>query len=89
MTHVMNLHPFDEVVANAERKIADGWKVYQQWNCTHCGTKQTMPDENKFFLSGRCEECGKLTNIKAHGCNFMATSDGTFDAIASLLKDAK
>jgi hypothetical protein len=68
----MNLHPFDAVVANATSKIEQGWDVYQQWNCTHCGVKQTMPDKNKFFLSGRCEECGKITNIKKRGMNFMA-----------------
>jgi|HubBroStandDraft_5_1064220.scaffolds.fasta_scaffold192676_2 hypothetical protein len=85
----MNLHPFDTVVANADRKIAEGWKVYQQWNCSHCGVKQTMPDENKFYIRGRCEECGLETDIRKDGCNFMATSDGTFDAIASLLKDVK
>jgi hypothetical protein len=71
--HVMNLHPFNDVVANAETKIADGWTVYQQWNCAHCGAKQTMPDENKFFIGGKCEECNKLTDIVKDGCNFMAT----------------
>ena len=69
----MNSHPFDDVVANASSLIDEGWTIYQQWNCTHCGVKQTMPDENKFFTHGKCEECGKLTNIKKHGCNFMAT----------------
>jgi hypothetical protein len=68
----MKLHPFDDVVANATAKIEEGWTVYQQWNCAHCGEKQTMPDKNKFFLSGKCEECGKITNIKKRGMNFMA-----------------
>jgi hypothetical protein len=69
----MNLHPFDEVVANAEAKMNQSWKVYQQWNCAHCGVKQTMPDENKFFTQGRCEECSEITDIEKDGCNFMAT----------------
>jgi hypothetical protein len=85
----MNLHPFDEVAANAYRKTQEGWTIYQQWNCAHCGVKQTMSTSNKFFTSGKCEECGKITDIRKDGCNFMATSDGSFDAIASLLKDAK
>lgn len=69
----MNLHPFATVCANADKKIAEGWEVYQQWNCAHCGTKQTMPDPNKFFTSGRCEECDLITDIRRDGCNFMAT----------------
>ena len=69
----MNLHPWDVVLKNADARMREGWDVYQQWNCSHCGTKQTMPDKNAFYLSGRCEECGRLTNIKKHGMNFMAT----------------
>jgi hypothetical protein len=83
----MNLHPFDDVVKNAIGKIDEGWTVYQQWSCAHCGVKQTMLDENKFFLSGRCEECGKITNIKKHGCNFMAThSSGPIKDILDKLR---
>ena len=84
----MNLHPFDKVAANADRKIKEGWTVYQQFNCAHCGVKQTLPDKNVFHHKGTCEQCGALTNIYRDGCNFMAVSDGTFDAVASLLKDA-
>ena len=69
----MNLHPFDEVAKNADSKIAEGWDVYQQFNCQHCGAKQTMPVENKFFTSGMCEECDSVTDIQRDGCNFMAT----------------
>jgi transcription elongation factor Elf1 len=69
----MNLHPFHEVAANAESKIAAGWDIYQQFNCAHCGMKQTMADKNKFFTLGNCEECGRQTDIVKDGCNFMAT----------------
>jgi hypothetical protein len=84
----MNLHPWDDVLANAERKINQGWDVYQQWNCEHCGAKQTMPDKNIFFIRGKCEECGKETNIKDNGMNFMATGSHP-SAIEQLLKDVK
>ena len=70
----MKLAPFDQVVRNAETRMKDGWEIYQQWNCAHCGEKQTMPDKDKFFIQGRCEECGKITDIKKDGCNFMAVS---------------
>jgi len=68
----MNLHPFHEVAANAERQMNQGAKVFQQWKCAHCGVKQTMPDEDRFYKFGRCEECDRYTNIEKDGCNFMA-----------------
>jgi NAD-dependent SIR2 family protein deacetylase len=68
----MKLHPFDEVVKNAAGRISEGWTVYQQFNCAHCRKKQTMSDMNKFHKTGRCEECGEITDILKNGCNFMA-----------------
>lgn len=76
MTHVMKLHPFDDVVKNATAKIADGWTVYQQFNCAKCGAKQTMPDENRFYIAGRCEECDHVSDLRKDGCNFMAVGGG-------------
>jgi hypothetical protein len=70
----MKLYPFNEVAKNAEARIADGWTVYQQFNCAHCGAKQTMEDKNIFHNRGRCEECGEITDILKDGCNFMAVS---------------
>lgn len=69
----MKVSPFHEVAKNADARIKDGWDVYQQWNCAHCGVKQTMPTKNMFHHKGRCEECGKITDILKDGCNFMAT----------------
>jgi hypothetical protein len=68
----MKLHPWQEVCDNAERCIAKGADIYQQWNCQHCGAKQTMPDKNVLYTFGICEECKKVTDIKAHGHNFSA-----------------
>lgn len=73
----MNIHPWNDVLKNADARIADGWTVYQQWNCAHCGVKQTMPDENKFFEKGKCEECGEITDIKRDGHNFCAIWSNT------------
>jgi hypothetical protein len=69
----VNLHPFREVAANAQNKIAEGWTTYQQFNCASCGAKQTMADANVFHKKGKCEECGAVTDIERDGCNFMAT----------------
>jgi hypothetical protein len=54
--------------------IAKGIKVYQKFTCAHCGSRQTMGDANVFFLSGRCEECQKVTKI-TH-CNYMVHAEG-------------
>lgn len=72
----MKLHPFEEVAANAERKMNEGWEIYQQFNCAHCGAKQTMEQKDVFHVLGKCEECGGITNIRKDGCNFMAIGKG-------------
>jgi hypothetical protein len=69
--HVMKLYPWDEVMANVVQKIEEGAECYQQWNCEHCRTKQTMERPNKFFETGQCEECKKVTDIRKNGMNFM------------------
>jgi hypothetical protein len=71
----MKLHPFDDVAAYAAKWIAQGATIFQQFNCAHCGAKQTMDVPNKFFEQGKCEECGKVTNIKRKGCNFLCRFD--------------
>ena len=69
----MNLHPFYECAERADKLIQQGRDVYQQWNCAHCGAKQTMPDANHFYKLGDCEECGQRTCIEKDGCNYMVT----------------
>lgn len=70
----MKLHPFKDCVEGAELVIGRGVNVFQQWNCSHCGTKQTMPDLNIFYKKGTCEECGAMTDIEKDGCNYMAVA---------------
>lgn len=72
MSHTMKLHPFADVVREAQKWMNRGATIFQQFNCAHCGRKQTMSDANVMFELGTCEECGKETNIKADGCNYMA-----------------
>jgi uncharacterized Zn finger protein len=68
----MKLHPFDECVRDAKAITDKGHAVYQQFNCAKCGTKQTMELPNTFFTTGKCEECGHVTDIQKNGCNYMA-----------------
>jgi transcription elongation factor Elf1 len=72
MAHVMKLYPFWDVAHEMDLKMRAGVDVYQQFNCEHCGTKQTMAEANKIFRSGLCEACGKETDLERNGCNYMA-----------------
>ena len=71
----MKLHPFDDTCVQANKYVQLGYKVFQQFNCAHCGIKQTMEDANVFHKLGKCEECGKETNIEKDGCNYMVMVD--------------
>ena len=73
----MKVHPFDDVVREATRHIKAGHRVHQQFNCAHCGTKQGMETPNVFYERGICEECGKETDIKRDGCNYMLHASRT------------
>lgn len=67
----MSDHPFDEVVDSAIEQMSRGATIFQKWSCAACRTRQTMEVPNKMFTSGRCEECGYVTDIRRAGCNFL------------------
>jgi hypothetical protein len=67
----MKLHPIKECMQTAAPFIAKGARIYQQFLCAHCGTKQTMAEANRWFAAGTCEQCGEITNIEKDGCNYM------------------
>jgi Zn finger protein HypA/HybF involved in hydrogenase expression len=67
----MKLYPWGEVIEKAKVFADQGHDVYQQFNCEHCGAKQTMDTPNVFHFYGNCEECGKQTNIRMNGHNYM------------------
>lgn len=68
----MNLFPFLDVLASAKEAVAGGTaRVFQQFNCAGCGTKQTMDEPNIFYTKGECQECGGTTDIWKDGCNQM------------------
>lgn len=67
-------YPFNDVLAEADKLIAKGSDVHQQFTCGKCGVKQTMEDANTFYISGRCEECNHVTDLKVAGCNMMTVT---------------
>jgi hypothetical protein len=84
--HVMKLHPWQEVLDHADKLAGKGIDCYQQFNCEHCGAKQTMEKPNVFHISGICEECGGETDIKKNGHNYMVHAKGPA-ATTALLKE--
>lgn len=67
----MKLFPFDEVARDAMNHVNQGHTIHQQFNCQHCGVKQTMGTPNKFYMHGICEECDSVTDIHKDGCNYV------------------
>lgn len=72
----MNLYPFNDVLKQADAAIAKGAQAFQQFTCSGCGAKQTMEEPDTFYTSGKCEECGHITDIRTDGCNFMVIAGG-------------
>jgi hypothetical protein len=68
--------PFDEVVSKANKIIEQGqFLVLQKFTCQHCGQRLTMDEPNMFFAEGGCDKCGKLTDIRKRGCNYLLVSN--------------
>jgi len=68
--------PLIEMVKEAEAHVVSGSTVWQKWTCGHCGSRQTMEEPNKFYVSGKCEECGQITIIEK--CGYTLLMGGAF-----------
>lgn len=66
-----NDYPFEQVCKRVKELADQGHRCYQRFICEHCGQKLHMEEANKFFMEGNCDQCGKTTNIKARGCNYL------------------
>jgi hypothetical protein len=66
-------HPLLEVAASAQNVIENGGTVYQKFTCAGCGERLAMDEPNVFYETGTCDKCDTVTDIKAQGCNFVAT----------------
>jgi hypothetical protein len=69
MEDYMADYPLDEILAEADRLIAQGAKVYQKFTCAGCGQRLTIEEPNVFYKSGTCDKCNVITTIKT--CNYM------------------
>lgn len=79
-------YQFLEVTHVAEKLVDQGCLVFQKWSCDHCGSRQTMPEPNCFYMKGICEECKKETDILKRGCNYavIASGEAAFEYLKSI-----
>jgi len=75
--------PFDEIIEKAQEIVdAGAFWVLQKYSCVNCGKRLTMDRPNAFWTHGSCEDCpGVITDIKAQGCNYMAITSHTLQAL--------
>ena len=67
-------HPFVEIALAVEDHASNGFFCYQKWSCEHCQSRQMMPNANVLYKTGKCQECGKITDIVKNGCNYLRSS---------------
>lgn len=77
---------FYEIVKEAEGLIADGATVFQRFTCLACNARQTMAHPDRFYTSGKCQECGYVTDIVANGCGFMLVAGSDPDMQKELVE---
>lgn len=59
--------PVRELLERADKAIESGAIVFFKFTCEKCGARQTFEEPNTFFISGKCEECGHITEIHEGG----------------------
>lgn len=68
---IYNDYPFYAVALQAYEHLMAGRTFHQKFTCQQCKARQTMDESNRFFKTGKCEECGHITNIEQAGCNLL------------------
>jgi DNA-directed RNA polymerase subunit RPC12/RpoP len=51
------------MIETADGLIKTGSTVHFKWSCMGCGARQTFEEANKLYKTGRCEECGHVTDL--------------------------
>jgi hypothetical protein len=71
-------HPDDgnfwTIADEVERAISLGATCFQKFTCEACLARETMTEPNVLYKTGRCDECGHVTDLEQKGCGFMLVS---------------
>lgn len=59
--------PRAEVLAMAEKAIADGMTIHFKFTCDKCGERCTLDEPNKIYDNGTCCVCGHETPMNMIG----------------------
>lgn len=56
----------DSIIEEYSKKGQEA-KVYFKFTCAHCGNRCTFEEPNTMYVSGHCDRCEKITQIKEAG----------------------
>jgi len=59
--------PINELLERADKAIENGATIFFKFTCEKCRARQTFEEPNTLFTSGKCEECGYITEIHKGG----------------------
>lgn len=68
--------PLELIAEECEELIAKGATIFQKFTCEACLARQVMTEPNVLYTSGKCDECGHVTDIQLRGCGFMYVASG-------------
>ena len=85
----MGDYPIEEVLANIEKKAAQGFLCFVKYTCEGCGARNTSDEPNTFHAEGYiCQGCGHLT--VPTGINFLLVggSKESIEHVRHLIKES-
>jgi len=66
------MSPFEQTMLEADALAQMGVAVYQVWTCGGCGQDVVADNPNRWTLLGHHEDCGFVTDLRKHGCGYVA-----------------
>jgi len=62
--------PFADVSRKAALLSSQGHDVFQKFTCVGCGRRVVGKVAGLFLDSGKCDRCGRVTDLSRNGCNY-------------------
>lgn len=69
--------PMQDVLDKSNRERAElaligkRMDVYFKFTCEACRSRQTFELPNTLYVTGKCGECGHVTNLRRRGCGYL------------------
>lgn len=81
--------PFYEIAAEVEGLLRPGVTIFQKFTCEACLERQVMSRPNVLYKTGKCDECGHVTNLELRGCGFMLISSSDITEHEALIEGVR